>query len=681
MPVFDGGNASAGTRRRVFPVWQAIVAAMALLLAFGHVADGAAQSATAVATPGTPGVGGTPVAGGAATPAASQAASPDQQLIEMYAPIVALKNKTSMCDTKGESYFPVPVEAVLGDPTVVLKRATTSSSKTDPVIATAPTAKDLFAKGSDYYLDLPGDPRHPGCSYVTWFAERKDAFTPTTYAHIIADGAHQLVIQYWFYYVFNDFNNKHESDWEMMQVSFDVGTVEQALVTEPVQVAFAQHGGGEKAAWTASKLQRQGTHPIVYPASGSHASQYGSATWLAWGENSTGFGCDITTGPSTLVPLTPVLLPDKVSDPDSPFAWLTYDGHWGERKSGQYNGPTGPNTKRSWKSPFLWEAGLRDSSLEVPGSKTFGPAPTGVFCTLSADGSSLFTRLGENMPLLGATAVAIIAIVGVLLRYSWGLVQLAARVYRRRWRTFAAIGVMLIPIGIVFNGFQYLLGHYPPGSLMIALMDKSPGSYFAMALLVGIVQHLVSLVVVGPAVIETYGEMEQQERLSPAAAYQRVIRQFRGLVLPVLKASAIVVVLALTVVGIPVAVWLVVRWLFIPQAVILDGQRGDAARDASARSVRGRWLETALKVVLLTVIGATPGAIVGLALLILGGAGVQTTNVVSSLIYAVALPFSILGLTILYRQHQGRAITPTAYDDRNANKAVPNEFPAVSPAS
>ncbi|MGC4106536.1 MAG: hypothetical protein QM753_09355 [Thermomicrobiales bacterium] len=665
-PTSSKGARSAG--------WLVSIVLVLLVLPLLTVPSAFAQ--TPDASPGTaiPGDG-TPAAAppADATPvgAASTASSPEQQLIEKYAPIMALKDQTSVCDTDGEPYFPVAVEAVLGDPTVALKRATGSSSESDQVVKTAPTAQDLFAKGDGYYLDLPGNPRKPGCDYATWFAERKDHLTPTTYAHIVSDGSGRLALQYWFYYVFNDFNNKHESDWEMIQILFPVGTVEEALTTDPVQVAFAQHGGGETAAWTSSKLQRQDTHPIVYAAAGSHASQYGNATWLGWGENGTGFGCDITTAPSHLVPLTPVLLPNKVTDPASPFAWLTYTGRWGERKSGEYNGPTGPNTKKQWTSPFLWQAGLRDSSIEVPGAKTFGPAPTGVFCTLSGEGSAIFTRIGENPMLLVATAVGILAVITVLLRYSWGLVRLAMRVYRLRWRTFAVIGLLLIPIGILFNGFQYLLGHYPPGSVIISVMDKSPGSYFAVALLVGILQHLVGLVVVGPAVIETYDEMERNEQLSAIDAYQRVIRQFRQLVGPVLKSSVIVVILSLTVIGIPVALWLLVRWYFIPQAVMLDDQQGGAARATSAKAVDGHWLSSALKLILLAIIGAAPGAFVGLILLIFGSASVQTTNVVSSLIYAVALPFSILGTTILYRQHQGRPITPlrqqgTSTDVRNA---------------
>lgn len=72
-------------------------------------------------------------------------------------------------------------------------------------------------------------------------------------------------------------------------------------------------------------------------------------------------------------------------------------------------------------------------------------------------------------------------------------------------------------------------------------------------------------------------------------------------------------------------------------------------------------METTLKAILFTLIGSAPGPIVGLIRQIFWTFGVQATNVVSSLIYAAVLPLSILGLTILYRQRQGKAITPLSY--------------------
>ena len=42
------------------------------------------------------------------------------------------------------------------------------------------------------------------------------------YAHVAYDPAYpgQLALQYWMYYVFNDWNNLHEGDWEMIQLNF-----------------------------------------------------------------------------------------------------------------------------------------------------------------------------------------------------------------------------------------------------------------------------------------------------------------------------------------------------------------------------------------------------------------------------------------------------------------------------
>ncbi len=56
--------------------------------------------------------------------------------------------------------------------------------------------------------------------------------------------------------------------------------MEEALASEPAEVAYAQHEGGETAAWDAKKLERDGTRPVVYSSRGSHASYFGSALYL-----------------------------------------------------------------------------------------------------------------------------------------------------------------------------------------------------------------------------------------------------------------------------------------------------------------------------------------------------------------------------------------------------------------
>jgi hypothetical protein len=97
----------------------------------------------------------------------------------------------------------------------------------------------------------------PDCTYDEWSHRLNNGHAPVTYAHIVADPTYpgKLALQYWFFYLFNDFNDKHEGDWEMIQLDFDAATPAQALQTKPSLVGFSQHEGAESSHWADSKLQ------------------------------------------------------------------------------------------------------------------------------------------------------------------------------------------------------------------------------------------------------------------------------------------------------------------------------------------------------------------------------------------------------------------------------------------
>jgi hypothetical protein len=71
----------------------------------------------------------------------------------------------------------------------------------------------------------------------------------------------RLAIEYWFLYLYNDFVDRHEADWEGVTVVVDSGT--------PLGLSFSQHQGRKWAAWPAALTD---DHPAVYVASGSHAN-------------------------------------------------------------------------------------------------------------------------------------------------------------------------------------------------------------------------------------------------------------------------------------------------------------------------------------------------------------------------------------------------------------------------
>ena len=214
-----------------------------------------------------------------ATPAATTASADDEQaLAEKYAPVTRLVQQAEDCGP-GEPFVPTDVDTLLGNDTVALR----GPWDTDDLVKIAPAAADLGKGLTGYHLDFPGSPLNPGCSYEEWANEQTAGSTPTTYARVVTErrAASGLAVQYWLYYPFNDFNNKHESDWEMIQVEFAASDAATALTQEPTRVGYSQHEGVEIADWGDVKLEVvDGTHPVVHPAAGSHANYYDAALFL-----------------------------------------------------------------------------------------------------------------------------------------------------------------------------------------------------------------------------------------------------------------------------------------------------------------------------------------------------------------------------------------------------------------
>src|SRR5690606_2422759 len=124
--------------------------------------------------------------------------------------------------------------------------------------------------------------RDPECTYEQWGKTRMAelGLEPSIYGRVTSEpGQRGIVVQYWFYWVFNFFNNTHESDWEGIQLTFDADSIEEILEQQlmPRAIAFAQHDGGEQADPDDDKVEWQGTHIVAHPSSGSHADYYESA--------------------------------------------------------------------------------------------------------------------------------------------------------------------------------------------------------------------------------------------------------------------------------------------------------------------------------------------------------------------------------------------------------------------
>ncbi len=104
-----------------------------------------------------------------------------------------------------------------------------------------PTAADVFRRDRAVFLDLPGNPRLFTCTYERRFRRQLGDRPPLAYARVVREPDRTgLALQYWYFYYFNDWNNPHEGDWEMVQVGLGAGDELGFQLDEPLDHLGAQ---------------------------------------------------------------------------------------------------------------------------------------------------------------------------------------------------------------------------------------------------------------------------------------------------------------------------------------------------------------------------------------------------------------------------------------------------------
>ena len=600
-------------------------------------------------------------------------------LAKRYAPVVRLVADTD-CEP-GDPYVPISVDLLFDEPTVALRGPWQNAG----VVKIGPTAEDLSRGLYQYHLDFPGNALDPGCDYLHWQRRLTVGHVPAVYAHVATDPAHpgKLALQYWLFYVFNDWNNLHEGDWEMIQLVFDASSAAQALKRTPVEVGYSQHEGAEKAAWDDDKLERvDGTHPVVHPASGSHANFFDEALYLGSSAEQ-GVGCDDTRGPT--IDVRPVVrtIPGDPAQARQAFPWIAFQGRWGELRPSFFNGPTGPNLKAQWTAPIEWSDGWRTRSYTVPGGGVFGPAATGFFCSAVGGGSRALVRLVDHplefgLLLAGLVLLAIILLsrvtwrpsapLRVARRRAWGqILAAAARMYLARFPLFVGIGVVFVPIALLVSLLQALVLH-ATNVLGVQTAGESNGLVAVVVLAIGTSLTLLALGVTQAATARALVEIDEGRPIGALRAYRLAADSVAPLLGALLVATVIVSLLASSIFLLPIAVWFAGRWALIAPAIELERVSALRALRRSGRLVHRRWLKVASLIVLGGGLVLVAGPLVGVGLILGTDAPFWLVNVIAGIVYALAMPFVALTTGYLY------------FDARARQEAVDEADPAELPA-
>jgi hypothetical protein len=573
-----------------------------------------------------------------------------------------------VADTGGckevEPYVPIDVDLLFGNRTVALRGPWGSD-----LVDIGPTAKDLSMSLYEYHLDFPGTALAPGCSYLQWQRKLAAGHRPAMYAHVATDPAFpgKLALQYWFFYVFNDWNNLHEGDWEMIQLVFDANTPEQALRRRPVEVGYSQHEGAERASWEADKLELvDGTHPVVHPASGSHANFYGEALYLG-SSASEGVGCDDTRGPTFDIRPVVQTIPGDHAQAVAASPWIDFQGRWGELRPAFFNGPTGPNLKEQWTEPIRWTETWRDQSLTVPGASAFGRGATGFFCGAIGGGSRWLVRLVHHPLEIGLALAGLVLLAAFALsratwqpaaplrlasRRAWGQILAAsARMYADRFLLFVGIGLAFVPISLLVTLLQGLVLH-ATSVFGVQTGGERSGIAGFLVLAVGTALTLTGLGLVQAASAKALAEIDRGKPVGVLHAYRMTYPSLRSLVGALVVATLVVSLLAGSIFALPIAVWVAGRWALIVPVIELEGASALAALRRSGRLVSRRWLKVSSLIVAGALLVVIAGPLAGVALILTTSISFWLVNVIAGVVYAVTMPF--VALTTVYAYFDAR---------------------------
>ncbi len=168
-------------------------------------------------------------------------------------------------------------------------------------------------------------------------------------------GNKYVVLQYWHHYLYNDFINEHEGDWEMVEILINASDFKPKYVIYAQHEDSTYHNGGEIKHW--GDVVKNNTHPYVYVARGSHASYFTPGKHFLLRNVPIFYDVCADDG-LTLTPenYTLTILRDKYLQP-----WLEFSGRWGKVWLSQNtdmlgsNGPAGPaHHEEKWRTPASW---------------------------------------------------------------------------------------------------------------------------------------------------------------------------------------------------------------------------------------------------------------------------------------------------------------------------------------
>jgi hypothetical protein len=143
-------------------------------------------------------------------------------------------------------------------------------------------------------------------------------------------------------------------------------------------------------------------------------------------------------------------------------------------------------------------------------------------------------------------------------------------------------------------------------------------------------------------------EIDAGRPVGALRAYRLAAGSLRSLFVALMIAVLAVLLFTGSLVLIPIAVWLAVRWALIAPVIELEGLSPFEALRRSGRLVRQKWLKVGSLTILGAAIALVAGPLLGALLILVTNAPLPIVDVVAGIVYAVTLPFVALTTAYVY---------------------------------
>ncbi len=210
------------------------------------------------------------------------------------------------------------------------------------------------------------------------------------------------------------------------------------------------------------------------------------------------------------------------------------------------------------------------------------------------------------------------------------MIDTALALYRRNFVEFLAIAAVTLPLSIV-NG-------------VVWLAIPNFGAAFLIALPVLLVSVIVGTVA-GAAIARAIADVADGLPADFYRAYRQVLDRLGDLLLAAVRAIVVPMLIFMTVVGIPFAIYLWVRWSFFSQAVVIENQSPREAISLSERIVKGSWWRTFGILFIVGLLGSIASGAVGMILSLVSS---EASTLMNSVMGVIVMPFVVSADTLLF---------------------------------